>query len=328
MGNSVVTVFAMLTVGIALLVFGADKFTYCAERIGKTLKLPGFVIGAVIISIGTCLPELIASIFAVLKGSTTIVAGSVVGSNVTNTFLVLGIAFLFFKGEHIKVELINIDIPFFLTATALFSFMTYRGQYRAMDGILSLIGVSIYIWSVFSRKPRSEDEAVPEDGGAGEGEVVPATPFTYILLVISSVMLYFGGEWTVDNINEIAKIYHLNEGVIAGTAVAVASSLPELMIAIKFARRGKLDIALGNVVGSGIINFFLVIGVASLFSYFTPNPGVLLVAEDTINKGLPVMLFGSIIFTFVVIDKKPSKYEGAMFLLIYVFYVGRMLKWL
>ncbi|MBF0554043.1 MAG: calcium/sodium antiporter [Nitrospirae bacterium] len=326
MEHSIVFVFLMLFVGIALLVFGADKFTYCAERIGKTLKLPDFVIGAVIISIGTCLPELVASIFAVLKGSTTIVAGSVIGSNITNTFLVLGIAFLFFKGENIKVELINIDIPFFITATALFAFMTFRGQYKTADGILSLIGVALYIWSVFARDPGHKPALASE--AEEEGEALPATMFTYVLLVVSSVMLYFGGEWTVDYISEIAKIFNINEGVIAGTAVAVASSLPELMISFKYARRGKLDIALGNVVGSGIFNFFFVIGAASLFSYFTPNPGVLLVAADTIHKGLPIMLFGSIIFTFVVIDKKPSKYEGAMFLLVYVFYLGWMLKWL
>jgi cation:H+ antiporter len=323
MQHSIVVVFAMLAAGLALLIFGADKFTYCAERIGKTLKLPGFVIGAVIISVGTCLPEMIASIFAVLKGTSEIVAGSVVGSNITNTFLVLGIAFLFFKGEYVKINLINLDIPFFISATALFIFMTHDGHYKTADGVLSLFGVAIYIWSVFTRKPDLEGEGEEE----GEGEAAPANALTYVLLVVSSIMLYFGGEWTVDYINEIAKIYHINEGVIAGTAVAIASSLPELMISYKFARKGKLDVALGNVVGSGIFNFFSVIGVASLFSYFTPNPGLLLVAEDTISKGLPMMAFAAIIFTFVIIDKKPSKFEGAMFLLIYVFYLGWMLKW-
>ncbi|MEO5357241.1 MAG: sodium:calcium antiporter [Nitrospirae bacterium YQR-1] len=321
MEHSIVFVFTMLATGLALLIFGADKFTYCAERIGKTLKLPGFVIGAVIISVGTCLPEMIASVFAVLKGTSGIVAGSVIGSNITNTFLVLGVAFLFFKGEYVKINLINLDIPFFISATALFIFMTHDGHYKAADGILSLFGVAIYIWSVFSRKPNPETEE------EGEDEAAPATAFTYVLLAVSSVMLYFGGEWTVDYINEIAKIFHINEGVIAGTAVAIASSLPELMISYKFAGKGKLDVALGNVVGSGIFNFFSVVGVASLFSYFTPNPGVLLVAEDTIGKGLPMMAFASIIFTFVIIDKKPSKFEGAMFLLIYVFYLGWMLKW-
>jgi cation:H+ antiporter len=324
MEHSIVVVFSMLALGIGLLIFGADKFTYCAERIGKTLKLPGFVIGAVIISVGTCLPEMIASIFAVLKGTTEIVAGSVIGSNITNTFLVLGVAFLFFKGEYVKINLISIDIPLYISATALFIFMTYDGRYEVADGILSLFGAAIYIWSVLTRKPDPEAEVEEE----GEGGAAPATAFTYVLLVASSAMLYFGGEWTVDYINEVAKIYHINEGVIAGTAVAIASSLPELMISFKYARKGKLDIALGNIVGSGIFNFFSVIGVASLFSYFTPKPGLLIVAEDTISKGLPMMAFAAIIFTFVVIDKKPSKYEGAMFLLIYVFYLGWMLKWL
>ncbi|MBF0457887.1 MAG: sodium:calcium antiporter [Nitrospirae bacterium] len=323
MEHSVIFVFSMLAVGIGLLIFGADKFTYCAERIGKSLKLPDFVIGAVIISIGTCLPEMIASIFAVFKGTTEIVAGSVIGSNITNTFLVLGIAFLFFKGEKVKINLISIDIPFFITATALFIFMTSRGYYKATDGMLSLIGAAIYIWSVFTRKPDMDMEGEKES----EGGAAPATAFTYVLLAASSVMLYFGGEWTVDYINEVAKIYHINEGVIAGTAVSMASSLPELMISLKYSRKGRLDVALGNIVGSGIFNFFSVVGVASLFSYFTPRPGLLLVAEDTIKKGLPMMAFASIIFTFVLIDKKPSRYEGAMFLLIYVFYLGWMLKW-
>ncbi|MBF0397970.1 MAG: sodium:calcium antiporter, partial [Desulfobacterales bacterium] len=279
-----------------------------------------------IISLGTSLPEMISSIFAVIKGSPTIVAGSVVGSNVTNTFLVLGVAFLFFKEKYVKIDLIDIDLPFLLTATLLFVFMCYDGDYSWADGVFSLFGAALYIVSTLKRNPEGAEESKGdgESKEEGEDEVIKVTPLTYGLLIVSAVMLYFGGEWTVEYINKAAEIFKINQGVVAGTAVALAASLPELLISARFAAKGKLDVALGNVVGAGIFNCLVVMG---LSSFFGPS-GHLKVAPETITHGLPMMLAAVIVFIFVTIDKRPSKVEGGLFLMFYVYYLGDLIGWL
>ena len=140
-----------LVIGLILLIFGAERFTNQAEKIGHVMGLPEFVIGVVIVSMGTSLPELVASIFAVLKDAPTIVAGSVVGSNVTNTFFILGISFLFLKKSELKVNLIDIDLPFLLAATLLFVFMCIDADYNYIDGALSVFAAILYFVTLVMR---------------------------------------------------------------------------------------------------------------------------------------------------------------------------------
>ena len=170
------------------------------------------MIGVVIVSLGTSLPELVASIFAVLKDAPTIVAGSVVGSNVTNTFLILGISFLFLKKTELKIDLIDVDIPFLLAATLLFVFMCVDADYNYMDGVLSVFAAILYIVTLVMR-----NEEVMEDEAETEKSVKHRIgPLTYVMIPVACAMIFFGGEWTVDAINNISRIAKLDQSAIAG----------------------------------------------------------------------------------------------------------------
>ena len=309
-----------LVIGLALLIFGAERFTHQAEKIGHTLGLPEFVIGVVIVSLGTSLPELVASIFAVLKDAPTIVAGSVVGSNITNTFFILGISFLFLKKSELKVDLIDIDLPFLLAATLLFVFMCIDTDYNYIDGALSVSAAILYFVTLIMRNEElmeneSDEPEMENNVKHGIG------PLTYVVIPVACVMIFFGGEWTVDAINNLSRILKLDQSAIAGTAIAFAGSLPELFICARFAAQGKIEIALGNVVGASIINALFVMGVCS----FLGPSGHLQVSAETIKHGVPMMIAAVAIFIFVTIDRKVSKTEGGIFLIFYVFYLGRVL---
>ena len=244
-----------------------------------------------------------------------------VGSNVTNTLLVLGVASLFHKGEVIKLDLLHIDIPVLLSTTVLFILMCYDTNYSWADGVFSLIGAGLYVWSVLKREP---DEKV-EDETAGVFEKKEKVgPTTYLMMVGSAALLYFGGEYTVDFINDAAVKFGIDQGVVAGTVVALANSLPELLIASRFAAQGKLDVAIGNVVGASIFNCLAVMGISSFFG----ASGHLTIAPETIIHGLPMMAASVLIFTFVTLDKRIAKTEGALFILLYIFYCGDIIGWL
>lgn len=328
MEHSIAFILGGLLVSLAVLIVGAERFTHCAEKIGIALGMPGFAIGVLIISLGTSLPELISSVFAVTKGASTIVAGSVVGSNVTNTLLVLGVASLFHKGTYLKMDLIHIDIPILLSTTLLFIFMCYDGNYSWTDGVFSLVGAGLYIWSTLKREPEGAEAAMEEAMEDGlevhSAEAESVKPLTYLILVASSVMLYFGGEWTVEFINEAAVKFDIDQGVVAGTAISLAASLPELLISARFAAKGKLDVAIGNIVGASIFNCLVVMGLAS---FFGPS-GHLEIAQETIRHGLPMMIASVLIFIFVTLDKRVAKAEGVLFLMLYVYYVGDLIGWL
>ena len=322
MEHNITFVLLGLVVSLVVLILGAERFTHCAEKIGVAIGLPGFVIGVLIISLGTTLPELMASIFAVIKGSPTIVAGSVVGSNVANTLLVMGIASLFYKDTFVKMNLIHVDIPFLMAATLLFVFMCYDGDYSWADGAFSLLAAGLYVWDTLRRKPPNGEEEA--EAHPNEEAKEPVKPTIYVMLVASGAMLYFGGEWTVEFINDAARIFDVNQGVVAGTAVSLAVALPEVLIASKFARKGKLDVAIGNVVGASIVNCLVVMGLAS---FFGPS-GHLDIAAETIRHGLPMMVASVLIFSLITVDKVIAKTEGVLFLMIYVYYVGDIIGWL
>ncbi|HSI83925.1 MAG TPA: sodium:calcium antiporter [Candidatus Methylacidiphilales bacterium] len=357
--------FGMLIMALAALVFGAQKFTGAAESVGHSFGLPQFVIGVTILAMGTSLPELVASIFAVIgdNPAPTIVAGSVVGSNVTNTFLVLGIAFLCNTKNRLQIDLMDEDIPFLFGTTLLFGFMIYNNHYSWTDGLLSICIAGLYLANTVMRG-RAEDvvdvhvmgayeshhpgatkqeqphkdkvelrpvvesqpieEKPAEDHGHGHGAPAPVTWKTYAWMVFAAFLIYVGGDHTVEAVQEVANYYKLDKAIVAGTVVAFASSFPELLISVGMARAGKIEMVLGNVIGASIFNTMAVMGITSLFA----KKGLLEVAPQTISQGLPLMLAGVAIFTFITIDRRPSKVEGALLVIFYVYYLGSLIGWL
>ena len=312
------------------MVKSADWFVESAEKIGLALKISPFIIGVVIIAVGTSFPELITSFFAVLKGATGIVTANVVGSNIANILLIIGLSAIFAGQLTIKRSLIDLDAPLLATTTALFIFVMMDGVISRWEGALLLVSFIIYsLYTIFQKRDESEEEEVEKKEGIVE--VLPSrverrrtkkiekkiTFKIVLMLIIGAIGLAIGADYTVESVIEISKILNIATSVIAITAVAIGTSLPELVVSLQAAKKKKYEIALGNIFGSNVFNVLLVAGLPAVFA-------PLKVDSATQIYGLEFLAVATLLFVFSSISKKIHIWEGAMYLVIYVLFIAKV----
>ena len=297
---------AIFLVSLFVVTKSADYFTESAEKIGLSIGLSPFIIGTVILSIGTSLPELATSISAVLQHHSEIVVADVVGSNVTNILLVVGVSIIFTKNTVLNHDASLVDSPILL-ASAFFVYLSFlKGKFNLIEGLFFLAALIVYIlYALNSKKVTIENN---------DNKLTIKEP---IMLILSIIFLDLGSKYTIKSIILIASILKISPGVIAATAVAFGTSLPELLVSLTAAKRGKLDIAIGNVVGSNIFNAFGVIGISSLF-------GTVKIGYSTATIGIPYMLASTLLLIFIVQNGKLSKWVGATFVVLYLYYVYQL----
>ena len=274
--------------------------------------MPRFIVGVTILAIGTSLPELVSSIFAVLSGTSEIVVGNVVGSNITNICLIIGLSAVLAKRMTTNYDLIGVDLPLFIGSALLFSLMIWDGSFSLPEGILSICGIVVYLVYAVT-VDRNLEGAASADSEKKLGWKPP------LFLVLSSVFIFFGAKYTVESVINISQIFNIAPAIIAVTAVAIGTSLPELVVSLTAARKGMSELAIGNVLGSNIFNLFAVMGVSSLF-------GTIYVPESILTFSLPMMLAVTLIFVFIAQDKIVTRWEGWLFLITYCYFLGRVLR--
>ncbi|MFP4563930.1 MAG: calcium/sodium antiporter [Spirochaetia bacterium] len=293
-------------VSLAVLVKSSDFFITSSESIGLYFGLPAFIIGVVIVAVGTSLPELASSIVAVTEGSSEIVVGNVLGSNVTNICLVLGIAALVGKDFLVRYDLMRIDLPFMLGSAFLIFFMILDGRFSRPEALIVLAGLGIYV--INSLKSRDL---------TAEAEKVRPRVFHWLGLFISPVFIYLGARYTVEAVIAVSEVAGIGSEVIALTAVALGTSLPELVVSVNAARRGKPEIAVGNIIGSNIFNSFAVMGIPGLIGTLSIPPNILAFAA-------PVSVGVGVLFLVVTMDRRVNPWIGGLLLLFYVFFIGKV----
>ena len=299
--------FLFLFLSLFVLVKSADYFTESAEKIGLYFKLPAFIIGITIVSVGTSLPELVTSIFAVLDKHSTIVAGNVVGSNIANIFLVLGLSAIVSKGLSTQYDIMGVDLPLLAASSFFLYICSYGGVFDYKEGIISLLGLTVYL--IYAGK--SKKIHVSETAGK------KLKPATIIVLIVSVIFLNISAKYTVMNIIAISKILHISSSAIAASVVAFGTSLPELMVSLNAAKKGNLEMSIGNIIGSNIFNTFGIMGVASLI-------GTIKVDSETLNLSLPVMIAATLLVVFSLQNRAMSRWMGYIFLLFYVLYIMKL----
>lgn len=296
--------------GLLILSLSSDWFVDAAEKVGIHFKLPGFVIGVVIIGFGTSLPELASSIVSVLQGRSEIVISNAIGSNITNIFLVLGVSALFAGSYKIKHDIFQMDLPFLMASAILISLMTYDQNFTIVEGIICLIALGLYLYRSITQGQISEQ--IKED----EAELVESpSVMTWLIMIISPVLITLGADLTVKSVVAVSEILKIGTEIIAVTVVSLGTSLPEVMVSIQASRKGKGDMAVGNVIGSNIFNTFAVMGVSTFF-------GTLKISASYPVKTLPIFLGATVMAYFIVQDKKVFRFEGILLLLFYVFFLG------
>ena len=247
-------------VGIVLVILGADWLTKGASALARRFNMSELLIGLTIVAIGTSLPELVISTGSALKGSPGLALGNIIGSNVFNGMFILGVAALIAPIKF-NAKMLTREIPFNLLASIVLILvsgsMLVGGAPGEMitryGGMLLLCFLAIFVRYTFS---------ITNDGGEEAGEQLPV--WKVVLFIVTGLAaLIFGGNLFVDGATEVARVLGLSEAVIGITIVSAGSSLPELAVSVNAARKGNVGIALGNVLGSNILNIFFILGVSA-----------------------------------------------------------------
>ena len=244
--------------GIVLVIFGADWLTKGASGIARRFGVSELVIGLTIVALGTSLPELVISVSSALKGSPGISLGNVIGSNIFNGLLILGVTALI-TPIRFNARMLTREIPFNLLASIVLILVSGsmlvgggKGEFvTRYGGLLLLCFLAVFVRYTFSIPNDDDDEALEKPMSIGK-------VLLFILLGLAG--LIFGGNIFVNGATELARVAGLSEAVIGITIVSAGSSLPELAVSVSAARKGNVGIALGNVLGSNILNIFLILG--------------------------------------------------------------------
>ncbi len=304
----------LLLVGFVLLIKGADFFVDGSSSVAKLLGIPSVVIGLTIVAMGTSAPEAAVSITAGIAGSNEIAISNVVGSNIFNMLVVVGVCAAI-KPFKLDAEIMKRDFPVNLIASALILIMMLIGSSLSrVDGIIILLLMAAYLaWVVGSALKNRE---------TADEEVKTLNPILSVVFIIGGLAaVIFGGDLVVDNAVAIAKAVGWSETFIGLTIIAIGTSLPELVTSIVAARKGESGLALGNVVGSNIFNLLFILGLSSSINPIAVNP-------DSIINGIVLFVLTAVMFIWCVISNKKGKLgriSGILWILFYVAYTVYLL---
>ncbi len=304
----------LLFLGLLLVVKGAEILLSSAIALGKKFKVSEFFIGLIVIGFGTSLPELLVSLDAVLKDSTNLAIGNVIGSNISNLLLVLSFSLLISKCLTKNLSKFDIFFHFFVHIIFLILFLLFKFSFQ--DGLFFIFLFFSYLFYSFkkSKTVEIEDNQIENDRFSN---LTLKKPLGWgIPLIMSSICLtLFGAELTVDSAIKISIILGISESFLGLTVIAIGTSLPEIVTSMNAAKRGKSEIILGNIIGSNIYNLLLILGLSSLFKSFSYQTETLFV--EIIFLTFCTFLFSLIIFFKSSIDKIYSSF----FLFFYVLYL-------
>lgn len=297
-----------LAAGFTLLMKGADWFVEGASKIADKFGIPQLVIGLTIVAMGTSLPEAAVSISAALKGSAELTIGNVVGSNILNVLIILGLTSVI-CAVPVKRSTVIYEIPFTIVITVVLAVMgLLDNQVSRLEGVGLWILMIVYLLYLLRMAKKGEPlDEVPE---AGKNDTV----LKMILMVVLGAVMIVGGSYiTVDAAKELAHIFKMDERLIGLTIVALGTSLPELVTSVTAAVKGKPDIAIGNIVGSNIFNILFVVGTTALITPISYSANFLV---DSIVAAAAVVL----LFLCVLRKQKLTRLGGALMLIGYAAY--------
>lgn len=298
--------YILLIIGFVLLIKGADFFVDGASSVAAKLKVPSLIIGLTVVSMGTSLPEAAVSISASLSGDNEISLGNVIGSNIFNLLMVVGISSVILPIATDR-DVLKRDMPINLGITAVLCIMLLNGVLSQFDAVILLLLFAGYLFLLFRSARKNREEAT-------EAKVL--SWFTSILFVLlGMVAIVGGGQLVVINAKTIALNLGMGETLVGLTVVAFGTSLPELVTSIVAAKKGDSGIAMGNVVGSCIFNILFILGITGTIKPLTADP------EFFVDTGILIGIC-LVMFAFAFTKRKTDRWEGATCVLIYGAYTA------
>ncbi len=313
-----ITSILFIIIGFTLLIKGADFLVDGASGVAKKFHIPEIIIGLTIVSIGTSMPELFVSTTTSLNGHADMSIGNIIGSNICNLLLILGLSTII-RPIKFQRETRIIEIPMCLAITIIFTIFCNTGGTISKNEATALI-ILFIIFIMYTIIMGKKGEAFDKEGMLIEIETKGQNPSiikSIIFIIIGIIALKVGGDLTVDNAIIIARQFHVSEKIISLTILAIGTSLPELVTSVTAAIKGNSDIAIGNIIGSNIFNILLIIGVSALISPLTYN--------YTYNIQMAILIISTIVLSlFPIIPPKNemSRFNGWIYLIIYIAYMA------
>lgn len=305
-----------IIVGFFLLVKGADLLVDGSSRIARKFNVKEIIIGLTIVSIGTSMPELIIGVTSALKNQSDFAIGNILGSNISNLFFILGVCAII-KPLLFKKQTVRIEIPFVIFLTALLYIFGNNGDYHLiteLEGIIFIVFCVLFtIYNIFISKNINNSEMEKN-----KNKDIKLSK-SFLLIMIGIILLKFGGDFVVDNASRIATLLGISERVISLTIVAISTSLPELITSTLATYKGEIDLAIGNIIGSNILNIVLIIGIMAIIN---PIP-----YSVSFNKDLMIFLIGMIflfIVPFIGEKYKIERVSGYIYLISYFIYISSL----
>lgn len=296
--------FVIFIAAMSALIYGADFIIKESERIALHFNISQFVIGATLVAFGTSLPEMAASMMASSQGKSEMAVANVVGSVIFNITLVLGIVFLISKKMHPKRNLFAQDSAWVVVPLVFFFIMVQDGVIGRVDGFLYLLLMVSYIVFLFSDSKDDLESSVDKDLSKEKF----AWGKTIILLIVGFILTIGGASFVIESGTSIARVFGISEWIIGIFLISLGTSLPELVVSIVAVKKGNAEMSIGNIIGSNVANFSMVLGGASLI-----NP--LTVDLVSTKFDMLIMIAASITLLFILANKLYNK-AGAIFLLI------------
>lgn len=310
--------YILLIVGLITLIKGADFLIDGSSSLAKKLGISTLVIGLTVVAFGTSMPELVVNVFASLAGNGDIAFGNIIGSNMSNILLILGVCALITQmkiqdstiWKEIPLAFIGVLVLFIFSNMMLLDNIDIKFLTRS-EGLILIIFFLIFLSYVYSMAKSSK---VKKEDDLKIKSLSDLRTGLYILGGL--VALYFGGQWTVNSATTIARSLGISEFLIASTIIAVGTSLPELVTSIKAALKNNVDLAIGNVVGSNIFNVLWILGITAVI-----NP--IMFPEFIVFDLIMLLVATGALFAFIFVGKRYylTKLEGIAFLLLYLIYL-------
>jgi cation:H+ antiporter len=298
--------FLTLLASLAVLLGAARLLTQSSERIGLAVGLSSFMVGVIIVGVGTSLPELVTGLFSVHQGVSEIVSGNVLGANASNLLLILGVSAVFsvLRPVYLGEAYIAIDLHFLVGAAFVLGVVMFDGLVGRVEGLclLAVYGVYVaYLLKEGSSKVTGQARA-------------PLVWHDLLIVGLSAVGVYFGADWTVSSLQGLAAGLGVPNAVVAVTLLALGTTLPELVVSLTAARQGKASMAVGNILGSCVFNARVGGGAGAVYGTVKAPP-------ELTGFALPFVVGASLLFYLLVQDRRISSWEGMLFLVMYGLFV-------
>lgn len=301
--------YLLLLIGFVLLIKGADFFVDGSSSLARIMKVPSVIIGLTIVAMGTSAPEASVSVNAALAGSNDIAISNVIGSNLFNGLVVVGVC-AFMAGFKTNPEILKRDMPLNIIVTAILCIMLLDRHINHIEGIILLISMAVYIAVMVISALKNRETA-------DECKIL-SLPKSLIFIIGGLISVIFGGTLVVDNACLIAKDFGVSENFIGLTIIAIGTSLPELVTSITATRKGDSGLALGNAIGSNLFNILFILGMSATICPLN-------VLSESIIDCIILLVSAVILYVFARTKKTMNRWEGIVCVFLYLGYTAYLL---